>query len=221
MIAARPPSARPPRRAVTLLELILVLCLLVALSAMAWPLLERPLANRRLRAAADTVRAAWGDARLEAMSSGETVLFQCAVDGDSYSISFRSSPDSLWGMASAGGFESLSSQGERMSPGCESEGRLPEGVTFASSETAASSVSGLSGDDAALGTAPVVGLPAEPLDGEGTAWSDPIVFYPDGSATDAHLVLQNEHDRCIKVSLRGLTAVATVGGQYSAQEFLP
>ena len=58
---------------------------------------------------------------------------------------------------------------------------------------------------------------APSVDG-GQGWSEPILFYPDGSASTATVVLKNEYDRSIELSLRGLTGVITVGEIYSAEE---
>jgi len=41
--------------------------------------------------------------------------------------------------------------------------------------------------------------------------STPILFYPDGTTSTARLLLRNEYDRSIELSLRGLTGVARVG----------
>ena len=92
-IGRRFSPARPARRALTLLELLLTMSLLVALMALAWPALDGPLAHQRLRSAADQVRAKWGQARVQAMSSGRTYLFRCVAEGDRYMIECRSGPE--------------------------------------------------------------------------------------------------------------------------------
>ena len=76
---------------------------------------------------------------------------------------------------------------------------VPEGVTFVARETAVDSrgeASTLVQDEAAV---------AAP------GWSQPVLFYPDGTSSTACVILENERGRCIEVSLRGLTAVVTVG----------
>jgi hypothetical protein len=55
---------------------------------------------------------------------------------------------------------------------------------------------------------------------DGTVWSEPILFYPDGTASDATVVLENEYRRRIELTLRGLTGVATVGELYETEEVL-
>ena len=39
-------------------------------------------------------------------------------------------------------------------------------------------------------------------------WSPPILFNPDGTTSDASLVLQNDKGQTIRVTLRGLTGIA-------------
>jgi hypothetical protein len=47
---------------------------------------------------------------------------------------------------------------------------------------------------------------------EGTTWSTPIFFYPDGATSTAAVLLKNEAGRCIEVRLRGLTGTGTLTG---------
>jgi hypothetical protein len=42
-------------------------------------------------------------------------------------------------------------------------------------------------------------------------WSQPILFYPDGSTSDAWVIVANERDVAIRVDLRGMTGTATLG----------
>ena len=41
-------------------------------------------------------------------------------------------------------------------------------------------------------------------------WSRPILFYPDGTTSDAFVVVANENERGIQVNLRGMTGTATL-----------
>jgi len=52
-------------------------------------------------------------------------------------------------------------------------------------------------------------------------WSPPIVFYPDGTTSTAQVVMKNEHDRQVRLSLRGLTGVVRVDSVGSDGESLP
>ena len=63
---------------------------------------------------------------------------------------------------------------------------------------------------------------------DGTIWSTPIFFYPDGSTSTAAILLNNDAGRCIEVRLRGLTGSGSVSsivmttdyvGELNAQRF--
>jgi len=47
-------------------------------------------------------------------------------------------------------------------------------------------------------------------------WTEPVLFYPDGTSSNAVATLANRVDRTIEVNLRGLTGVAIVGVIHSA-----
>ena len=196
-----------PQRGFTLLEVLLTLALLVIIAALAWPVLQRPLANQRLRKAADRVRARWVAARVDAMDSGQTYVFQYAIAGDSFSVRTyvtELAAVSVFGEESDLGVESAADPADR-----RDEERLPEDVVFVAGETAADS------------RAATVSTETDSLAPDEGAWSEPILFYPDGTTSTAGLMLQNEYGRRIELSLRGLTGVVTVGEVYSAEEQPP
>ncbi|MFN9941949.1 MAG: hypothetical protein ACK56I_20985, partial [bacterium] len=51
---------------------------------------------------------------------------------------------------------------------------------------------------------------ADSMVASATGWSSPVLLYPDGSTTTAHLVLQDTRGRRFAVQLRGLTGEASV-----------
>lgn len=182
----------PGRRGVTLLEVMLVLCLLVILSAVAWPALERPLANQRLREAADAVRIQWTRARIDAMSSGRTSLFSYTPDTGKCRLESRENAEYV-------------AEGPTDEMAAPKESTLPEGCKFIAGEAPR--------DDRA---APL--LNQDTSSDKETPASEPILFHPDGTTSDAAVILENEHGRRINLTLRGLTGVATVGELYSSGE---
>ncbi len=201
------PSPRANRKAITLIEVLLVLALLVVLAAMTWPAMDRPMANQRLRKAADKVRTAWAKARIEAMSTGQTIVFRCTLDSEDYSIEAQAGPESV-------SFISSSTQGEFAETSSQStesisttNRQLPEDVTFVDGEVAFDTRATIL-TDGSLGTdsdSDSLGL-------------DPILFFPDGTTSTATLVLENQYQRRIELSLRGLTGVITVSDTYSAED---
>ncbi|MBN2024884.1 MAG: hypothetical protein JW809_19045 [Pirellulales bacterium] len=199
----------PRRRALTLLEVLLVLCLMVILGAIAWPVLDRPWAEQRLRKSADVVRLAWARARVDAMTTGKTYVFRYEPQTSQFVVEAwqgaeadaESRPGEWFGQASTDAAE----------PGLFSAvtQNLPEGVQFAIGQSqldqrAAFVLSTFTDEAAQQGV-----------------WSDPVLFYPDGTATSADVRLVNEHGRRIDLSLRGLTGVVTVGETGSLEEVVP
>jgi len=201
-MVARPATSAPcARRAFTLLEVLLTLCLLVILASMTWPALSRPLANQRLRKAADRVQMEWIRARVKAMSDGCIYLFRYVPQSDQYSLQSQLAPESMvgdgMGMNAGAGYAAGGSNGAAP---CEAqEHRLPEGIQFMLGDMAQ--------DPRAQATA---AAPVAPAD-ETAAWTAPIYFYPDGTTSTAMLRLANEYGFTIDVALRGLTGIPTVG----------
>jgi prepilin-type N-terminal cleavage/methylation domain-containing protein len=176
------------RHGVTLLEIMLVLCLLVILSAVAWPALERPLANQRLREAADAVRIQWTRARIDAMSSGRTSLFSYTPNTGTYRLESRENAEYV-------------AEGPTDEAAAPREYTLPEGCKFIAGQAPR--------DDRATGF-----LNQDSSSDTETAASGPILFHSDGTTSDAIVTLENEHGRRIELTLRGLTGVVTVGDWY-------
>jgi len=204
LIAPRLAPSDRRARGVTLLEILLVLSLLVTMAAISWPLLERPLAHQRLRKAADRVRTEWARARIEAMSTGQTLVFRYALGDRPFSIDRLMGPEYS---AEASAVETAPSAGLQAGASYSltgSEPELPENVTFFSGEV---------GEDARGAS-----LESSAAMGGEAGWGDPIYFYPDGTTSTARLVLANEHGDRVELSLRGLTGVATVGETYSDGE---
>lgn len=180
---------RRHRSAFTLVEVMLTLCLMVVLAALAWPVLDKPFASRRLRVAADKVRVAWCGARIDAMNSGTIFAFSYEIDGHTFRVAPQATGESsnmTWDSGAIAG------------SGIATSGKLPDDVSFVASEM---SYGSQSSGQLANATA---------ADGE-QGWSQPILFFPDGTTSTSQLVLRSQHGRCIEVKLRGLTGVATVG----------
>jgi len=188
---------RGPRRAFTLLELLLVLAIMVVISGVAWMALQRPLARQRLHSAADAVRTEWCQARVDAMKSGHTYAFRYLVHGDRYHLGPQENPSAADSSTSA----------QAATPDDEELGddplpppvdkTLPHGIRFLAPEG--------NGDLAALGDDP------EPEAAEeGNNWSDPIYFYADGSASDARVLLAADRHSAMRLLLRGVTGSVTV-----------
>ena len=187
------------RNGFTLLEMLLVLAILVAVAALAAPAMRGLIQSARLRAAADTVRTEWTRAHVKAMKTGRIQVFRYELGGTKYSVQpWIAGDDALESSAPAiAGFGTADESQETANVG---EGReLPEGTLFVAGDAAVESRS-LAIEQTAMD--------ATQFESE---WSRPILFYPDGTASDAFVVVANENKVGIKVELRGMTGTATLG----------
>jgi prepilin-type N-terminal cleavage/methylation domain-containing protein len=195
------------RRAFTLLETVLVLSLLVILAAMAWPALKGPMSGHRLRRSADQVRAEWARARNRAMLSGEIQAFVYLPGSDRFRVVAYADAQGTLQQAAAGSNTAGSSSAgsDTAGSGTTASGTsagdrfLPAGVVFAGSTA----------------TSPAVTQAAFGAQG---SWSDMILFYPDGTSTNATVTLESEDGRQVPVELRGVTGGSRAGEMISAQE---
>ena len=204
------PSARVDRRqALTLLELLLVVALLTALAGVSWPLLQKPLESVRLRRAADGVRAEWSAARVAAMVSGQIHAFRFAQESDGYAVAPWEDPVGA-NLAASGAVATIDSDGAR-----RETAQLPEGIVF----VASGSVPDGSFEPAAATTSSTDSLSGDSdadFSGEST-----VLFYPDGTTSDATLTLRNAQAATVAILLRGLTGASRVGEVRFAKEESP
>jgi type II secretion system protein H len=189
------------KRGFTLIELLLVLAILVVLAAAAAPVLRNTMRDAALKSAADTVRVERTRAHVKAMKTGRIQVFRFEQGGNQFTVQpFAASDDEIEAAPQVQGFGN--DQGEAASPKLDTSlaVKLPEGVTFASGQAAA--------EGRALNIEEDI-REANRFEGD---WSQPILFYPDGSSSDAFVVVVHEEREVgIRVDLRGMTAAATLG----------
>tara|TARA_Y100001960_G_scaffold107614_1_gene115592 strand:+ start:135 stop:812 length:678 start_codon:yes stop_codon:yes gene_type:complete len=186
----------------SLFEIILVMAIIVGIGAFVMPSFGGMLEGQRLRKSADVVRVSWNNARIRSMKSGSTMVFRCEVGGTRFLVEPWAGGDQfleqgeivatpVFGIAGDGDTANISGVGEDT---------LPEGIVFAGTKQ---------GQDA-RSLAIIQQLTDAPPAISGQ-WSEPILFYPDGSTSQAQLQLSTpEMQRFVLVQLRGLTGIATV-----------
>jgi len=188
------------RLALTLIEVLLVLVVLVITAAFSWPLLTRAFESQRLRSAADLIRSRLTRARIEAIETGRTCRFQYSIDGRSFSIKAENNSEETTSDSELQEALGVVKAERRLS------GELPEGITFApppdGGTAAPADISDIPGD-----------ISSE--DVEGASWSPPIYFHPNGTTSSAVIRLRNAHGRALEVTLRGETGVVTVGDVFA------
>jgi type II secretory pathway pseudopilin PulG len=185
MFTARP---RPSGRAAfTLLELLIVMGVLVMLLAVTWPVVGGLLAKQQLQTGAKQVRAAWAKARLEAMESGTLRRFRYQPGTGHFqvgSLNEAADPRLPTGRAAA----------EQTTSSSPADHWLPAGVCFER-----------------LDQAPLAPRTAALSDVTEEAWSEPILFFPNGRTSNARLELHGRRDWTVPLLLRGVTGTVTVG----------
>ncbi|MGL6194546.1 MAG: pilus assembly FimT family protein [Thermoguttaceae bacterium] len=55
---------------------------------------------------------------------------------------------------------------------------------------------------------------------DGTTWSTPVFFFPDGTTSTAAALLKNRNDKCLEVRLRGLTGTASASSMTSPDRYV-
>ncbi len=198
------------RSAMTLVELLLVLVLLVVIGSLAAPLYEGSFSSLRLRRGTDQVLASWSEARTHAIEAGKIYQFRFEPEGGKYRVD-------PW----AGGLELESPEDERFETSRNTtedqtleerefanwklEESLPEEIVFSSAESVT---------EDQLEQRTVTRLDQE----SNTEWSSPILFYPDGSTSDASLLIKSGKELYRRATLRALTGVARASELLSREE---
>lgn len=189
------PPASSLRSGLTLFELLLVLTLLVILGGLSITALEGSFARSRLRHAGDQVRAAWATARLTSLETGQTHAFRCVWGSGQYHI------QALGVLVPTADGQLTQLPDVAITPDSEFadarwvENRLTGGVTFS--------------DGQWVSTAKAYEVaPPELALVDRDNWSEPIYFFPDGTTTDARLILENAEGDRLLLTLRGLTGIS-------------
>jgi type II secretion system protein H len=181
------------RRAFTLLEMLLVLAILVVAAAAVAPSLNGVMRNNTLKSAADKVRTEWTRAHVKAMKTGRVQVFRYEEGGAKIkSEAWLSGDDTLESSPQASGAMQTSVPDTK-------ETNLPEGIKF------------FGGDLVSDSRGQALETELEAAGQSEAKWSRPILFFPDGSSSDAYIVVGNDRQAGIRVDLRGLTSVVKIG----------
>ncbi len=225
MLSSNSNSPRAPlgvRRAFTLLELMLVLAIIVAIGAVAIPSFTGVFERQRLQASAEKIRLELDRARLEAMRTGQAQMFECIPGAGQYSVHPLSQQSDIVNagegatvMTAAGTVAETTADGMFAAASATSLSgevkELEEKVSFVSCIVATDSRA----YNLAQQTMTTAGQVSIMNVGQ------VIIFYPDGSTSNAEVRLQNSRGEVRAVRLRGLTGhskVLTVANVSSAEQ---
>jgi len=186
------------KRAFTLFELLLVLVLMVIMVAAGGPAMMRSLKGHRLTVSASQIQTEFHRARVEAMETGRIRMFRYQENTGNYAVApFIRGGDALENNL-AGTSDSIGGN-QLILDSAETEthqGTLEELVVFSAAQVDA--------DGRTL-----------TLEDEGaelslSGWSSPILFYPDGTSSNAQVYMTGEDGSQTSVRLRGITGIARV-----------
>lgn len=212
-------------RGMTLIELLVVLALLTVIGAMVVPVFTGSIASVRLRRAGDQVLTGWSRARAEAIETGEIYQFcftpetgtfvvepwngmmgeesttsTSTAAGNSSSTAASTSATSAAATSSA-----TSTPGGLTTTSGATKGALAEEIVFQNGELAI--------EDAESGERSVTSLQET-----GAATSTPILFFPDGTASQASVLLTNGKKQFVRLTLRGLTGAGRASEVMTQEE---
>ena len=175
---------------------MIVLIIIVILASLAVPLVARAWERYRVKLAGDQLRAAFTHAHVEAMRTGQIQVLRMELGGSSYYLQPWMSGDEVINVSAEEAYEQTTAQ-YQLEPVAEK--KLPQDVKFeyaqARFDTRAMEIE----EEAAQQQTAL------------TQWSQPLLFYPDGTSSQARVTLANERGEAVQVTLRKLTGLATVG----------
>ena len=198
------PARRQPRRAFTLLELMLVLAIIAAIGAMTFPAFRGVFDRQRLQASAEKVRLELDRARLLAMRTGQAQMFECAPGQGKFTVHPLAQQSDM--MNGGDGAKVLTQYGTVAEAN-------ENGALMATSQTALSGdVKELEDEITFVSCLVATDSRAYNVAQQSTAGQvstlnvgQVIIFYPDGSTSNAEVRLQNSRGEVRAVRLRGLT----------------
>ncbi len=195
------PAFGGSRSGFTLFELMIVLAILVAVTAMAAPQMMERIRSGRVQEAAENVREVLAAARTYAIDTGVDYHFRFEVGGN-YVVAIPAEQDASIGNS----YDSDSETAEFL----YRSGELPETIFLRNSFGDTSGSESLKGQ--AFGNLENAGNLAS------KSWSMPILFRFDGSAEDKTFRVMDEAQRSCEVTVRGLTGAITTSGVFIMEE---
>ena len=181
----------------TLIELLLAMAVLVVMAGIAWPVMQGQFQRYLLKNEVEKVRAKLAGTRIRAIDSGLIYQFLYEPGGRNFIVV---------------PFEGIETEAEQVDAGegglYRIAGSLSENVMFETPENVAMTsqelpdVGVISGDF-------LSGLPGS-LELSSVSWSQPILFYPDGTAVSAAFNVVDTKKQFVRISVRELTGAVSV-----------
>jgi Tfp pilus assembly protein FimT len=211
----------------TLIEILVVVALLVVIGGLVVPVFEGTIASVRLRRAGDQVVTGWSRARAEAIESGQPYQFRFTPETGTFVIEpwngLLGEQETSASGAPAAGSTSTTTTSSATTAGSSSSTSAANSTSSAAATTTVTNValpdeivfqSGeLAVEDFQSGERSVASMQEAQAE-----QSTPILFFPDGTASEASVLLTNGKKQFVRVTLRGLTGVGRASEVLTQEE---
>lgn len=197
-------------RAFTILELLIVLVLLVAMLAIAWPQISRRIQRSDLKQVALKLKEEIADARGRAMETGTTWRLRFSELSNRYFLE----PDSTFSTSDSKQSTILVGRKDNENPSQEKsdlsvETELDSAVLLS---TMPRDKLVLGDSQKSLDEMETIQIGADDLGGDESGNMTEILLFPDGRATETTLrIIDTEANLAIELRVRGLTGLAELG----------
>jgi prepilin-type N-terminal cleavage/methylation domain-containing protein len=205
----------------TLLELLLSLVVFAAIASIALPGASVLLADRRIVRGGDQLRTEMVRARVDAMRSGRVMMIEAAIDGNSFRIRpFFSATDAVESSdgppltsALLNGAEQAVTQTIVIDDSKTRQFQIHDTLKVTSVQVV-SAARAMEISQTANFFAPAASNQSSELQPAsqqlGQSWSQPIMFYPDGTTSTAAVTIADDLLGSVTVKLRGVTGDVSV-----------
>lgn len=180
------------RRGESLAEMVVVMSVIVGMASMSWPSIRSSLNKSQLQSAAKQVSAELSKARLTAIQTGVPQQFRFQPEQKCYEIAPR-----IVGDLNAAAKGKLTDE-EQAREESMVQRELSEGLKFIIAEAKTAEA-----EETVLASA-----------GE---WSDPIIFYPNGRASQATFELEGNEGMRVEIRLNGMTGTTKLGSLHKTE----
>lgn len=204
---------RDGRGGFTLLEVLVVVAIMVTVAAVASPSLIRMMESQKLKKSAELLRSELARTRVVAMKSGRIQMFRYQLEDRGYvTFPWQTAQDMVNATDSLEEVGALPPDPNVIQDDVvydDTPKLLPDGIRFLGGETM--------GDMRSY----EIDLQLQQELARELIWSPPILFYPDGTSSEARIVLANSRAQVVEVRLRGITGLSQISDLLRPEELVP